>query len=323
MNKPKVVVSRCIEFDKCRWNGLIIASPIVKTFKPFFDFIPVCPEVEIGLGVPRDPIRLIERNGRVELENSANGENHTGKMDNFAETYLSKLPPVQGFILKSRSPSCGTNNVKVHSPKGNVISGKGIGLFADKVNALPALVAIEDETRLLNMRIREHFLTKLYAFSRLAHIQPNMKELIEFHSHNKYLFMAYNQQKQKEAGVIIANHSKDDPKKVFQEYSLKVGQIFSKMPRISTNINVLLHLFGYFSKKHLKESEKTVFLDLLERYRAFQVPLVALTSIIKMWTAEYNNLYLMDQTYLQPFPKDLQTIFDTGKGRIEKELLKT
>lgn len=134
--------------------------------------------------------------------------------------------------------------------------------------------------------------------------------------------MAYNQEKQKEAGVIIANRHKSSIDEVYKDYSLKVMEIIYNMPRNSGNINVLQHLFGYFSKKYLNKEEKILFYDLIERYRNFQIPLVTLTSVIQLWIAKYDNTYLKNQTYLQPFPKGLQTIFDTGKGRIGQSLQK-
>ncbi len=318
--KPKVVISRCIEFDSCRWNGLIISNSIVKSLKPHIDFIPVCPEVEIGLGIPRDPIRLVQEGDIIKLYDPASNLDHTNNMMDFADSFLSQLPKVDGFILKSRSPSCGICNVKSYSPKGNVLSGKETGMFARKVKSLPPLLAVEDESRLLNLRIREHFLTKLYTLRSFSALEKKASSLVNFHADNKYLFMAYNQQKLKEAGSIVANHQKLSLPDVLDQYSIVLSEILSGMPRNSANINVLLHMFGYFSKTHLNSSEKELFLDLLEQYHQFQVPLITLTSIIKMWVAEYGVNYLENQSFLQPFPKELQTIFDTGKGRIGKQL---
>jgi uncharacterized protein YbgA (DUF1722 family)/uncharacterized protein YbbK (DUF523 family) len=317
--KPRVVISKCIEFEACRWNGAKISSPIVKKLSEVIDFIPVCAEVEIGLGVPREPIRLTtDKQENIFLVNSMTGEDHTDKMEKFSREFLAALPDVDGFLLKYGSPSCGTSNVKVYGSHGkvSVLSSKGTGLFAKAVQDLFPALAIEDESRLLNMRIREHYLTKLFAMHRLNSIEKTMKELVDFHSRNKYLFMSYNQKELKNAGKIIANHERNRPEKVYQDYYETVARIFSKMSQTKTNINVLLHLFGYFSKTELKSQEKLLFLDLLERYRNMQVPLIALTAIIQSWVARTEMAYLENQTFLQPFPKELQTIFDTGKGRM-------
>ena len=320
MNKPKVIVSKCIEFEKCRWNGLMISSPIVRQLKEYLDFIPVCPEVEIGLGVPREAIRLADREGKIELINSVNGKNYTAKMEAFAEDYLSDFSEIDGFILKNRSPSCGINNVKVYPGPGKVMlkHSRGVGIFAKHATEKFKLSAIEDEGRLLNLRIREHFLTKLYTIFRFNKLELKMKNLVDFHSKNKYLFMAYNQRELKNAGRIVANHKNNDIERIFNNYKQSLANILSRMPRQTSNINVLLHMFGYFSK-NLNNEEKALFLDSLERYRNLQLPLVALTSLLRSWAARFHNNYLQEQYFLHPFPADLQSIFDSGKGRMYGE----
>lgn len=317
MDKPKVVVSRCIEFDNCRWNGLKIANSVVKKLMEFVEFIPVCPEVEIGLGIPRDPIRLIEKDGPVFLANSMTEEDHTSKMNEFSRKYLQTLPQIQGFILKSRSPSCGTSGVKVYPKAGKVMvkHARGIGLFAEAVLDKFPLSAIEDEGRLLNLRIREHFLTKLFTIQRFHRLPQKMGKLVEFHSNHKYLFMAYNQTELKQAGKIAANHEKHKVDKIFSEYAQVIQKIFARMPRQTTLVNVVLHIFGYFSQ-NLNAKEKELFFDSLERYRKLQIPLIALTSLLNSWTARFDIDYLQKQFFLQPYPADLQTIFDSGKGRM-------
>ncbi len=161
--KPKVVISKCIEFDRCRWNGNMIKSPIVKTLKTFMDFQSVCPEVEIGLGVPRDPIRII-KDQRLKLIQPSALKEYTEQMENFSKEYLNAIENVDGFLLKSKSPSCGLKETKYFydNKPGSAVIEKGAGLFGREVlNIFPNL-AIETEGRLINFRIREHWLTKLY-----------------------------------------------------------------------------------------------------------------------------------------------------------------
>lgn len=145
-----------------------------------------------------------------------------------------------------------------------------------------------------------------------------MKNLVDFHSKNKYLFMAYNQRELKNAGRIVANHKNNDIERIFNNYKQSLANILSRMPRQTSNINVLLHMFGYFSK-NLNNEEKALFLDSLERYRNLQLPLVALTSLLRSWAARFHNNYLQEQYFLHPFPADLQSIFDSGKGRMYGE----
>ena len=316
--RPKVVVSKCIEFDSCRYNGAMISSIFVRKMKEHVDFIPTCPEVEIGLGIPREAVRLVKQDNQIRLLNSMTGEDHTEKMINFSETFLSRLSDVNGFILKSRSPSCGIKQVKLYKQIGKVqaINTKSVGLFSEKVFDKFSDLAIEDEGRLMNLKIREHFLTKLFVLTAFEHLPKKMNKLVTFHAQNKYLFMAYNQAKLKKAGKIVANHEKKPVIEVFHLYRELLHQIFQTKSRITSNINVLLHIFGYFSK-HITQKEKGYFLEQLEIYREKRIPLIVLTSILKSWSLRFDSDYLLNQTFFQPFPSILMDISDSGKGRLK------
>lgn len=132
--KPIIVVSKCLEFDACRYNGEMVPDLTIRNLQPFVTFIPVCPEVEIGLGTPRETIRIVEKNGANRLVQPSIREDVTEKMNEFSNAFLQTLPEVDGFILKNRSPSCGTRDVKIYSgfEKGSV-KGKGTGLFGGAV----------------------------------------------------------------------------------------------------------------------------------------------------------------------------------------------
>ncbi len=317
--RPRIVVSKCIEFEACRYNGLRIGSPIVRDLKDHVEFIPVCPEVEIGLGIPREAIRLVEAEGSVKLVNSMTGEDHTDKMKSFAETFVNDLDGVDGFIMKGSSPSCGIKNVKLYKGIGKIpaMSSRSIGLFGAAVLEKFGDVAIEEEGRLTNLNIREHFLGKIYTIARFRQLPVKMGELVKFHANHKYFFMAYNQTQLKLAGKIVANHAKLPAEEVFLEYKKVMLEILAKAPRISTNINVLMHLLGYFSDA-LTSQEKGHFLDQMTLYRQKQLPLIALTTILRSWSLRYEQEYLLDQIYFEPFPKELMYITDSGKGRIIK-----
>lgn len=164
--KPRIVVSKCLGFAACRYNGLMISSPLVKKLKDHVDFIPVCPEQELGLGVPRDPIRIIESRGRRSLYQPATGRDLTKQMNDFVVPFLKNLGPVDGFLLKSRSPSCGIGDVKVYSgskDRQTLLNAKGQGFFGGLALKFYPGLAIEDEVRLKNASIRERFLTSIFA----------------------------------------------------------------------------------------------------------------------------------------------------------------
>ncbi|MFW9950605.1 MAG: YbgA family protein [Candidatus Thorarchaeota archaeon] len=319
--KPRVVVSKCIEFDYCRWNGNIINSPIVNIMKNYIDFTPICAEFEIGLGVPRYPVRIELNNNQLSMIQPKTNMDVTDKMNQFAHKFLDSLEEIDGFILKSDSPSCGVNNVK-HYVKSNknqvIVKERGSGLFAKAILERFPNYAVETEGRLRNFRIREHFLTKLYTIAAFREIkkQISIHKLIEFHTKNKYLFMAYNQTEMRKMGRFIANQ-KDYPfKDVLSEYKKSLELLLTYPPIFTSNINVLMHMLGYFSKALSKE-EKAFFLDELEKYRTGWIPLFVCTNLIKLWIRKFNEPYLRNQSFLDPFPQELMNfdLKDTWRGR--------
>lgn len=315
--KPKVVVSKCLEFDACRYNGDRIPDATIRNLQSYVTFIPVCPEVEIGLGIPRETIRIVEDNGIQKLIQPSTREDVTEKIERFSERFLSSLPDVDGFILKNRSPSCGTRDVKIYAGyEKSPVKGKGAGLFGGAVLKRFSHIAVEEEGRLSNFIIREHFFTRLFTIAHFKTIKhnKNLKELVSFQSDYKYLFMAYNQTQQKELGRIIANHVKDSIESVFKNYERTLYKLMSRTPRYTSHVNVCQHIFGYF-KNNLTKQEKEHFLTLLQKYTEKKVPLSNLLAVLKSWAIRFEEHYLLRQTYFEPYPEALVEISDSGKGR--------
>ena len=316
-DKPVVVISKCIEFESCRYNGLMISSQLVKRLIPHVDFRPVCPEVEIGLGIPRDPVRVIKEDGRPRLVQPATDKDVTEDMERFAGSYLDDLGEVDGFILKGRSPSCGIKDVKAYSgPAKRMSVSRTRGLFADAVIQRFPDSAIEEEGRLTNFTIREHFLTKLFALARFRQVRlgKSMKELVRFQTENKHLLMAYSQKQLRALGKVVANHEKKPVERVLKEYEQGLAYAFAKPARDTSYINVLMHLMGHFSER-LSSEERKFFLNTLEEYRDERVPLSVPLGILKSWAIRFEDDYLSKQTLVQPFPEELTDISDSGKGR--------
>ncbi|MBS7632655.1 DUF1722 domain-containing protein [Candidatus Bathyarchaeota archaeon] len=308
--KPNVVISKCITFENVRWNAQIIASDFVEKLKPFVNFIPVYPEVQIGLSVPRDPLRIVLVNGVKRLIQPATGLDFTEKTQNFAESFLSSLREVDGFILKSGSPSSGFKNVKIYPNIGKSASiARGRGFFGGAVVEKFPNLAIEDEKRLLNLRIREHFLTKLYTHAsfRMVKKSSSIRELIRFHSENKLLLTAYNQKELRILGRVVANQEDASFNQLIELYQTHLFGAFERSPSIGANINVMMKAMGCFSKELSKE-EKRFFLELLERYKATNVPLSACLSVLKAWVIRFEQEYLMQQTFFEPFPGELMKL---------------
>jgi uncharacterized protein YbgA (DUF1722 family)/uncharacterized protein YbbK (DUF523 family) len=315
--KPRIVVSSCIEFDHCRYNGLMISSEVVEKLKDFVEFVPVCPEVEIGLGVPRDPIRIVRADEKLSLVQPATGRALTNAMERFAARFLDALPAVDGFILKGRSPSCGLKDVKIYpaADKPSAVA-KGMGLFGRAVTERFPLLPVEDEGRLSNFRIREHFLTRIFTLWRFRKLKssPRMRDIVLFQAENKLLLMSYNQKELREMGRIVANPHRCPIEVLFSGYEEHLLKALAKPARYTSDINVLMHALGYFSER-LTSEEKAFFLDSLEQYRDGKIPLSACLGVLRSWIVRFDEPYLEAQSYFEPYPAGLVEITDSGKGR--------
>jgi uncharacterized protein YbgA (DUF1722 family)/uncharacterized protein YbbK (DUF523 family) len=314
---PNVVISKCLGFARCRWNGAVIPDEFVESLKPLVSFYPVCPEMEIGLGVPRDPIRIVDSGQGPRLIQPATGKDMTAKMRRFTETFLNSLIDIDGCILKYRSPSCGIKGVKIYAgPQKGAASVPGPGFFGGAVLKKYPAAAIEDEGRLRNFRLREHFLTKLFLMADFREVRRAvaMRDLVLFQAQNKLLLMAYNQKELKILGRLVANLEKRSLAEVLKDYETHLSSALVRPPRYLSNINVLMHALGFFSKK-LSAKEKAFFLDALERYRDGKIPLSVPLNLAGAWVVRFDQEYLGQQTFFDPYPEALMEITDSGKGR--------
>jgi uncharacterized protein YbgA (DUF1722 family)/uncharacterized protein YbbK (DUF523 family) len=318
--KPVIFISKCLGQSKCRYDGSVITNEIITALSPFVTFTTVCPEMSIGLPVPREALRIVrDTKGDNKLVFSQTGVDVTQPMNDFSNAYLTELKhkSVDGFILKNRSPSCGFNDVKIYKGigKSQMIPEKTAGIFGKLVLEQFPLSAVENEGRLLHYNIREHFMIKIFTLSAFKKISETQKlsELIKFHASNKYLFMAFSQQHSKTLGKIVANHQKLAPKEIYLRYGNNLMKTLEHPMSIKRNINVLLHIFGYF-KNDLSSDEKAFFLEQLEHYNDKRVPFSVLLNILRTWVIRFEDHYLSDQTIFEPYPLALFTITDSGKG---------
>ncbi|MBD3308407.1 DUF523 domain-containing protein, partial [candidate division KSB3 bacterium] len=193
---PIVYVSKCLGFAPCRYDGQVIENAVVPKLQSYVEFRPVCPEVEIGLGVPRKPIRIIETDGKKVLYQPATGKDVTHEMETFVDTFLGGITEVDGFFLKTRSPSCGPQDVKIYPGFENVSrTFRGSGFYGGEVVKRFEGLPVEDEGRLRNFTIRENFFTRLFVFARFREVKARqtMQALVDFHTHHKLMLMGYNQ----------------------------------------------------------------------------------------------------------------------------------
>ncbi|MGL5751214.1 MAG: DUF523 domain-containing protein, partial [Paraclostridium sp.] len=189
MRRPKLVISRCLGFENCRYNGQGSSSKLIDTLKDHVEFCTVCPEVEIGLPTPREAIRIVDYDNDKRLIQHKTYQDHTNNMKEFSKKYINNLEDIDGFILKSRSPSCGFKDTKVYHKSGqSTITSNSNGFFTDEVVNSYGYLPIENEGRLKNYSIRDEFLTKLFMINDFKNNKASVKE---FHKKNSLLLETY------------------------------------------------------------------------------------------------------------------------------------
>ena len=305
--RPRVVVSECLGFEACRHNGQIIRDDFVSALRSHVDFVRICPEVAIGLGTPREALRLVERKWEMRMVQPATGKDFTREMESFATEYLKALGPVDGFILKGRSPSCGVKDAKRYPLAEKCApAGRGPGVFGARVLDLFPGRAIEDEGRLRDDRIRAHFLTQLYTLARFRELEKNSTRagLISFHAGHKLLLMAYNQKEMRSLGGIVGTMNGREIREVFTEYREGLERAMSRMPRHRSHLNVLEHAVGYFSDE-VNRSERDHFTHLVGEFAEGRAPLSVPAGVLRSWTERFDSGYLRDQVYFAPYPSEL------------------
>ncbi|MEJ5306781.1 MAG: DUF523 and DUF1722 domain-containing protein [candidate division WOR-3 bacterium] len=302
-DRPKILVSRCLGFEPVRWNGIVIQDDFIKKLARYVDFVTVCPEVEIGLGVPRDPIRIVKKDKSYFLIQHNTEKDITDRMEKFSKHFLKNQIDFDGVILKEKSPSCGIKNVKVYNKDGNVVEN-GSGFFAKNVLELYPDIPLESEGRLKNMYLKENFLTKIFLISGFRKLEKNMKELINFHSKNKYLFLAYNQRMLRDLGKIVANHENYLIDTVFLLYEQVLLSGLKINYRRTSFYNTFLHILGYF-KDRIKKDEKDFILENLDEFKNEKLDLTTVLKLLQSYVIRFDIEYLKGQTIFKPFPKNL------------------
>jgi len=289
----------------------MIPNNFTQSLEPYVKFIPICPEVEIGLGIPRDVIRVVQsKRGHKKLVQPSTDRDLTKKMSGFSNKFLNSLEAVDGFILKARSPSCGIRNTKYYRDKtSETVAHKGPGLFTEKVLEQFPGMAIEDEERLRNLRIREHFLLKLFTLARFREIKTtnSVGSLVRFHSENKYLLMTYDQREMRAMDRTLLNENKLTAAQVIREYERRLHRALSHIPKRNSNINTLVLAMGYF-ENNITSEEKRFFADRLQDYRGGIIPLSTVNAVMRSWIIKYEVTDIWDQSYFAPYPKELMQI---------------
>ena len=307
----KLGVSRCLLGENVRYDGGHKLDRFLRdTLGPFVHYVPVCPEVECGLPVPREAMRLVGDPDRPRLLTQKTGIDHTERMTSWAGEALDRLEAegLCGFVFKYGSPSSGMSQVKVYPPGGGVPSRRGVGVFARLFMQRFPLLPVEDEGRLHDPLLRENFLARTFVMRRwrdfLEH-GPSPGALVDFHTRHKLLVMAHSIPAYRELGRMVASAGGEKADALAGRYAALLFRALGLLSTVKKNVNVLQHVMGYF-KKALGPDEKRELLEVIGAYGRGLTPLIVPVTLLNHYVRKYGQEYLAGQVYLNPHPQELK-----------------
>jgi len=305
----KLGVSSCLLGEKVRYDGgHTLDRFLTDTLGQYVDYVPVCPEVECGFGIPRETLRLVGNPDKPRLVTTRTGKDYTERMAQWAKQRVAKLEKENlcGFIFKSNSPSSGMERVKVYNEEGMPVK-KGIGIFARLFMEHFPLIPVEDEGRLHDPGLRENFIERIFTL-RLWRENVAKKwsvgNLVNFHTRHKLLIFSHSNNHYRGMGKIVARGKSMPIEELYKTYEVLLLEALKLKTTPRKNLNVLQHSMGYF-KKELSSDEKEELLEVLDQYRDELIPLIVPITLVNHYVRKYKQPYLSEQTYLRPHPISL------------------
>ncbi len=310
MGKIRIGISTCLLGENVRYNGGNALDRFLRdTLGKYVEYVPVCPEVECGFGIPRETFRLMGDPKQPRLVTSNTGVDHTDRIEAWARKRVSELENEDfcGFIFKSNSPSSGMERVKVHDHYGVPRKG-GVGIFARIFMEHFPLIPVEEDSRLHDPILRENFIDRIFIFKRYREIMDDkilIRSLVDFHMRNKLLLMAHSPKHLKQMGYLVAHSGELSKSELIRQYEKLLMESMALKPSTAKHTNVLHHVMGYF-KKNLSTDEKQELLEVIDEYRRGLIPLIVPVTLMNHYVRKYDESYLKEQTYLNPYPLELQ-----------------
>jgi uncharacterized protein YbgA (DUF1722 family)/uncharacterized protein YbbK (DUF523 family) len=304
----RIGVAACLLGQNVRFDGGHKKDDFVTgMLGHYVEFVPVCPEVEVGMGIPRPTIRLERRGEEVRLVDPKNDVDHTDAMRRWAERRVSEIAKLDlcGYVLKKDSPSCGMERVRVYAKGAPTKSGRGM-FAAELLDRLP-LLPVEEEGRLNDPGLRENFVERVFAYRRLKDLfrgRWTVGGLVAFHTSEKLLLLAHDPEGYRQLGRIVANARATPRDEVVSRYGEIFMRAMAKPATLGKQMNVMQHMAGYF-KDTLADDERVELQDAIRDYRQRLVPLVVPLTLIRHHVRKLKVTYLEGQTHLAPHPKEL------------------
>ena len=303
-------ISSCLLGNKVRYDGQHKHDRfLTDILGNYVEYVAVCPEVECGLPVPREAMRLVGDPENPKLLTTNTGIDHTERLLTYSIRRVDELKGNElcGFIFKSKSPSSGMERVKVYSEKGGSAQKNGVGIFAREFMKGNPLLPVEEEGRLNDPLLRENYIERIFIMHRwlkLLSKGPKIGDLVKFHTAHKLLIMAHSPEHYRKMGTLVADAAKSPFDQVKEEYLELLMEGTKRIATRRKHQNVLLHILGYF-KKDLTGDEKRELIDIIDQYKEEHLPLIVPITLVNHYVRKYDKPYLAEQLYLNPHPKEL------------------
>lgn len=310
--KIRLGISACLLGENVRFDGGHKRDPFAAgVLSDFFDWVPVCPEVEAGMGTPREAVRLVGDLESPRMLGAKSGRDWTDAMVRVSLARAEALAAegLDGYILKSDSPSCGMERVRVHHGAG-MPAKKGVGLYARVLLERFPHLPVEEEGRLNDARLRENFIVRVFCHHRWRQLRGRrfaMKHLVKFHADHKLLLMAHSERGMRDLGRLVAEGAAMPASERMERYEAGFFQALSRRATTRTHTNVLQHIAGYF-RQSLDPASRAELQGAIEEYRRGLLPLVVPVTLLRHHLLLHPDEYLRDQVYLNPHPRELMIL---------------
>ena len=305
----RIGVSRCLLGEQVRFDGGHKRDAfLTEALAPFVEWAPVCPEVEVGLGTPRESMRLVGDKNQPRLLTIKTLVDHTRAMHQFSQRRVRELEALDlcGYVFKKDSPSCGLERVRIYGSHGMPLRN-GIGLFAKAFTDRFPLVPVEEEGRLSDPTLRENFIERVFAYRRwrdLTLSRGTRQAIVAFHTIHKYLLLAHSRPHYQALGRLVAQADRYTPAELAERYGVQFMEALRVKATVRKHVNVLHHILGYF-KDQLGEKARDELRGVIDDYHKGLTPLIVPLTLVRHYVNLFDVSYIQNQVYLNPHPKEL------------------
>lgn len=303
--RPKIMISRCLGFENCRYDGNIIQFDILQHLQKYIDFIEICPEYDIKLGIPRYPLKLVQKND-LHLIQSSTKKDITDSMNSYTDKLILKMHYINGIIIKSKSPSCGIKTVKIYSSEyeQKLLHNYGTGLFIERFLQHYSYLPFIDEINIKNDDMQDNYFVSVFLYTDFKNHCDTLTQLFQFHKRNKLLLMSFNKNIQKKLDSILINNQNMNELYIIKKYTCMFKTVLLHSPSRNKYVDIFIYIVDLLSNI-LNTSEIKSLFENIYIYYIGNISILNLRNIFNQYILKYKLDYLTNQSIFSPYPYNL------------------